>query len=79
MQVGCFDPTDRMKSTLMVVRHAIDGRLSSVFVGRVEDDCGVNKVLQFCCCTTLLGGFFNAVHDKFLNCGYRRVRSVGNV
>lgn len=76
MLVGCFDPTGRMKSTLM---HAIDGRLSSVFVGRVEDDCGVNKVLQFCCCTTLLGGFFNAVHDKFLNCGYRRDRSVGNV
>lgn len=49
MLVGCFDPTGRMKSTLMMVRHAIDGRLSSVFVGRVEDDCGVNKVLQFCC------------------------------
>lgn len=47
VQVGCFDPTGRMKSTMMMVRDAIDWRLS--LVGRVEDDCGVNKVLQFYC------------------------------
>lgn len=61
---------------MMMVRHAIDWRL--LLVGRVKDDCGVNKVLQFSC-TTLLGGFFNAVRDTFLNCGNRQVRSVGNV
>lgn len=55
VQVGCFDPTGRMKSTMMMVRHAIDWRLS--FVGRVEDECGVNKVLQFFC-THLTRGIF---------------------
>lgn len=53
--VRCFDPTGRMKSTMMMVRHAIDRRLS--LVGRVEDDCGVNKVLQFSC-TNLTRGIF---------------------
>lgn len=37
---------------MMMVRHAIDWRL---FVGRVEDDCGVNKVLQFFCITFYSG------------------------
>lgn len=60
---------------MMMVRHAIDWRL--LLVGRVEDDCGVNKVLQFF--FTLLGGFFNAVRDTFLNCGNHQVHSVGNV
>lgn len=55
VQVGCFDPTGRMKLTMMMVRHAIDWRLS--LVGRVEDDCGVNKVLQFFC-THLTRGIF---------------------
>lgn len=63
---------------LMMVRHAIDWRLLPLLVGRVEDDCGVNKVLQFC--FTLLGGFFNFnVRDTFLNCGHRQLRSGGNV
>lgn len=60
---------------MMRVRHAIDWRL--LLVGRVEDDCGVNKVLQFF--STFLGGFFNAVRNTFLNCGNRQVHFVGNV
>lgn len=80
MVVGCFDPiaaAGRRMMMMMMVRHAIDWRLLPLLVGRVEDDCGVNKVLQFF--STLLGGFFNAVRDTFLNCGNRQVRSVGNV